>query len=156
MIDANKATLILQWVNDLAKLLPRAADAAGTPETWTTVLRNYADFLYSDFPSTAFSRESLKAMTAENEYFPTYKQLLGQLGQWWRENRPVQGLIESDEFRGWSEMDRHWLAYYYRRRDERFSPTRGAHFESPGGRALVLSLIRCQSPRAARYIEATP
>jgi hypothetical protein len=82
-IDPNKLRIILHWIDELAVAVaePRGAD-------WPPKLKTLSDFLYADFNSGAFTRDSLRTVAAQNEFFPTYHTLHAQLAAWWREHHP--------------------------------------------------------------------
>jgi hypothetical protein len=82
-IDPNKLRVIVHWIDELAVAVaePRGVD-------WPAKLKTISDFLYADFNSGAFTRDSLRAVSEQNEFFPTYHTLHKQLAAWWREHHP--------------------------------------------------------------------
>jgi len=81
--DPNKLRMIIHWLDELAVTvaLPRDTD-------WKVVLKTYSDFLYVDFNSGAFNRDSLRVVASQNEFFPTYRTLHEQLHAWVKEHLP--------------------------------------------------------------------
>jgi hypothetical protein len=60
-------------------------------------LNAYVPMLAQDFDRGAFSPASLAAVARQCKFFPSYAELAEALAPWWRENRPPQRAIASDQ-----------------------------------------------------------
>jgi len=72
-----------QWMAMLAKLTaPMSAPVAA--KALTDMLP-----MLDDFPDAAFTLDSLESVAGQCQRVPTYAELRGHLGAWWKEHRPV-------------------------------------------------------------------
>jgi hypothetical protein len=129
--------IIAGWISSLADVTRHPAEQRPTREA----LGTYATLLSADFPSSAFTSDSLRACATGNDWFPSYDAIRRGVGDWWREHRPAPLVALTDErLQHLDEMDRLWVGYYWRRCQEGCD------------RKHVLSLVRQQSPAAYREI----
>jgi hypothetical protein len=52
-------------------------------------LAAYVPLLQSNYPVGAFTQASLHHVAAQCKWFPSYAEVVGHLGDWWREHRPL-------------------------------------------------------------------
>jgi hypothetical protein len=52
-------------------------------------LAAYVPLLQSHFVVGAFTQQSLHHVAAQCKWFPSYAEVVGHLGDWWREHRPL-------------------------------------------------------------------
>lgn len=103
---------ITGWLAQLADLTRSGAE----PVT-KSKLASYATMLGKDFPTSAFTSDSLSAVVTGHEFFPAFDVLRQQLGVWWRENRPASVPALSDgTTEAMSVKDRVFLAHWQQRR----------------------------------------
>jgi hypothetical protein len=86
-IDPNKLRIIVHWLDELVVTVATPRNG-WEGDKRRAVLQTYSDFLYADFNSGAFTRDSLRTVAEQNEFFPTYHTLHAQLAAWWREHHP--------------------------------------------------------------------
>ncbi len=152
--DPNKLDLIVSWVYDVASKT-RAPEEWGSGEAARkAVLSSYAKFLYDDFPSNIFKKDTVSLVLLKHEFFPSYKALHEILTAWQKEHRPNPvPQLEYAAFATWSVMDHLWLRYWNIRRDEGFGPTEKNGMRYAGtSEALVLDLIKRESPNVHAYL----
>lgn len=152
--DQNKMKRIVDWLGALAEVIAIPKDWGETAGGRNVVLRSFADFLYADFNSAVFSKESLKTLASKFDVFPRYASLKKSLDEWWTEHRPAsQRAITDEAFKGWSAMDHLWLRYWNTRRTEEFGAVEidGRRHDATNS-GVVLGLIKAQSPRVYDHL----
>ena len=77
-----------EWISMLAKLT--------TPHDPIKAATAFAAFLpmLTDFPDQAFCRASLEHVASRATFTPNYGFVRGELGGWWRDNRPDRRKLE--------------------------------------------------------------
>src|SRR5206468_3466246 len=60
----------------------------------------YVPLLCNAFPDDAFSDKSLGAVASDCKFFPSYGELYGLLGTWWRNQIPINALTGPDSSEG--------------------------------------------------------
>ena len=78
-----------EWIAMLAKLT--------APHDATKAATAFMAFLpmLTDFPDEAFCRASLEHVAGKATFMPNYGFVRGELGGWWRDNRPNRRALES-------------------------------------------------------------
>ena len=143
--NATTMHIISRWLRDLALVSNLPGDL--TKDALKAKLETYAGMLAMEFPSGAFTAESLQAVAIGNPWFPAYDTIRTRVLGWWNENKPrCAPAIGRQRPEGWTEMDEGWLRYWHTRNREiaLLDDRRRADFE----RGRVASLIRTHSPRA--------
>jgi len=88
MSSAQHLRVVTGWLSDLANLTAGTAPLADAK----TKIGGLASMLADDFPDPrAFSRESVRAVAEESNFFPAYGPLKRLLSAWWDKNRPAAG-----------------------------------------------------------------
>ena len=149
-LTPNPTTLaiISGWVTHLADL---TAHSDGKPSK--DAIAAYATVLGQTFPSAAFTAESLAYAVEGREWFPAVSVVSAAVRDWWNQHKPQCAAAITDQRTkpiGWEEADQRWVDFWFKRREE----IRGLEDPRQGtfqGERLV-SLIRCQSPRAAEFL----
>ena len=85
-MNADQTTLriITGWVTNLAELT-RHGEAKPTKDK----LAIYATMLGKDFPSGAFTSDSLHHVASGSDWFPSFEGCRSKLAEWWKVNRPA-------------------------------------------------------------------
>ena len=117
-------------------------------------LAAYVPLLQSNYPVGAFTQASLHHVAAQCKWFPSYAEVVGHLGDWWREHRPMPPAlpppdrpppraaeIATDEERAYVRalVDEVTGRVRFRDPDDTVAgaPSRGARYLSPGQLDLV-------------------
>jgi hypothetical protein len=116
--------------------------------------------LGQDFPSSAFTTDSLHAVVQGAEWFPPYDTIRQRVGDWWRDHRPacVRALpgpyTTAASAADLTGRDLDWLNYFHKRAAEGFGPPHDG--DAPSSRARCLDTVRCQSRPAYAVITGEP
>ena len=161
--DTQSMKIIGAWLTRLAGFTKAANDKAMTKET----MADLAIMLGKEFPSSAFTSDSLQAIAGEIEWFPAYSTLRAGVAIWWADHRPQQRKLAGppgNETLG--GMDAYWFRFWHKRVAE----IEAGHAEDEHGRPLdpfvgrgsaeaarrnLASLVREKSPAAWRIISGS-
>lgn len=158
--DTQSLKIIGAWLTRFAGLSRAVADKVMTKEA----MADLAIMLGKEFPSSAFTSDSLQAVAANHPWFPPYADLRVSVEKWWTEHRPrqrqISGPAGGEVLRG---MDAEWFGYYHKRMGEieagHAEDAKGVTIDAFGGRGdagaarrNLASLIRKHSPAAWKII----
>lgn len=161
--DGGSLKIIGEWVARLSKVTASKEDDKLTKET----LADLAIMLGREFPSGAFTSDSLQAVAANHPWFPAYADLRTSVALWWSENRPrqrqISGPAGGETLRG---MDAEWFGFYHKRMSEieagHAEDAKGVTIDAFSGRGDAVaarrnlgSLMRKMSPAAWRVISGS-
>ena len=113
----NHATLkiITGWLASLADVTSHGSEGRPSKD----VLATYASLLGQDFPSSAFTAESLRYVIGTEAWWPAMATITKRIGDWWRDNRPASApRIGYDGAAAMSDEDEIWVAFHQRRMPE--------------------------------------
>lgn len=135
---------ITRWLEGLVSLT-----IAGTGPVSPERITLMAAMLAADgFPAEAFSFDSLHHTAQGQRFFPAYDDVRKALHGWWDAHRPAAALqIAGPGLPELDATDRHWLAYWHRRRAE-IATAGGGHGPNEAVLERLASLVRSRSPAA--------
>jgi hypothetical protein len=151
-----------QTLKIIAAWLAKIATLCNPPQGETTDdLRNrivaYTGELGLEFPSAAFTPDSVRHVVQDQAWFPAYATIRSRLAEWWRDHKPACAPALADyspKPPRWQPMDEHWLDFWHTRAAEIAAlPDPN---EQRAARANLASLICAQSPRAWSVVSNTP
>jgi hypothetical protein len=160
MNNQESLRIIAGWLTNLAELTRHGEEGKPTKNKIAVT----ATMLGKDFPSGAFTTDSLHFVVQGCEWHPAYDVIRQRLGEWWRDHRPASvPLLVGPKDADLSPTDRSWLAYWYARRPDieakqRRLTERG---QLPGDQTQrplshFASLVRSNSPKAWWVISGMP
>lgn len=160
--DTQSLKIIGAWLSRLAGFTKAPNDKAMTKET----MADLAIMLGKEFPSPAFTSDSLQAIAGDIEWFPAYATLRAAVAIWWAEHRPQQRRIAGPPgVEDLPKMDQLWFAFYHKRIGE----IEGGRLDANGvkvdafagrgnsadARRNLASLVRKNSPAAWKIISGS-
>jgi len=152
MTDPEALRIIAGWLNNLAELTRHGEEGRPTKNKLAVT----ATMLGQDFPSSAFTTDSLHAVVQGAEWFPPYDTIRQRVAEWWQDHRPACARALAGPYAAAATAtdltgrDRGWLDYFATRNIEGFGPPRDGC--PPSSRSRCLHLIKCQSPAAYSII----
>jgi hypothetical protein len=154
--DTQSVKIIMRWLERLANITKATTEGAMSAEK----IADLALMLAKEFPSAAFTSDSLQAVCAEIEWFPAYSTLRAAVAIWWGDHRPrtrqLTGPAGAEDL---GIIDQRWFAFWHTRCAE-ISAGRGedefGHPRNPyagrgsaeAARANLAGLMRLKSPAA--------
>ena len=149
--DPKTLLIITTWLTDLATLCNLPPDLPVADLEMKVSL--YAKELGAEFPSAAFTTDSLRVVVVGQPWFPAYATVRERIAAWWRDNRPRHSPAIRDHRAkplGWDDADERWVDFYHRRASEiTATGDRQTQHTKMGN---MESLVRCQSSRAATWL----
>ena len=143
---------IIRWLEGLANLTVAGSDPV-SPERLTLM----AGMLVKDgFPPAAFTSDSLHHCTQGHRFFPAYDDVRKALHAWWDAHRaPAGPQIAGPDRSNLSPFDRHWIAFWHKRRREIIDTTtsQAAADQAIG---VLASLVKTQSQKAWDTVTGRP
>ena len=85
MSNAESLRIIAGWINNYAESTRHGEEGRPTKNK----LALYASLLAKDFPSGAFTLDSLHYVVHGNEWFPAYDVIRKGLAEWWERHKPT-------------------------------------------------------------------
>ena len=143
---------IARWLEGLANLTVAGADPVSAER-----IAVMAGFLAMDLPAEAFTQRSLHAAAQGQRFFPAYDDVRRAVTAWWDSNRPPAGApLPGPAGAGMSALDRHWVAFWHRRREEIWAQEELSQSQAEAALGVVSSLVRAQSARAWEAVSGKP
>lgn len=140
------ALVVAQWLTDLLMLTRGASNDA---EEVKRKMKAMIIILAKDFPSAAFSSQSLQAIATQFKFMPSYSELSAALTVWWKDSQPKEVVFDDPSL---PPEARRCVRTFIGSRQQGFEHLSEQATTLPGRMAISLSFIRKFSPEAFAYI----
>lgn len=167
-IDPQTRRIIVGWLANLARVT-RHRQGRLSDEDLAAMKDEravYAELLARDFPSGAFTLDSLHAAAQGHAFFPAYDEIRARVLEWWQAHKPASVMrLSGPDAAHLSDADALWLAFYRRRRAELLDqpgsldlpdPHREPEAYAACGLGRLDSLLRRYAPEAWLIIAGAP